>query len=84
MLPGIDGAIGSRRTEEAFCGARDCGGKFGIVWTALYHRLPFDECLVFAIQIKPRLDGDRTVYAKPLFIYRRTDKIPDFSPGVGV
>ena len=50
----------------------------------MYHRLPLDKGLIFRIEEEPHLDRDRTVYADPSFIYRRTYKIPYFSSCIGV
>ena len=84
MLPGIDGAIGSGGAQEAFGGARNGGGELGIVRTALYHRLLFDEGLIFPVEEEPHLDRHRAVYAKPSFTHRSAHKITYFSSCIGV
>lgn len=83
-LASINGAIGSGGAEEAFSGAHNGGGELGIVRTALYHRLPLDEGLVFPIEIEPHLDRDRAAYAEPSFVYRRMYKITYFSSRIRV
>jgi len=42
-LPGVDGAISTRRSEEILCEARDCLGKIEVVRTALDDHLLLDE-----------------------------------------
>ena len=66
-LLGFDGAIRSRRSEEIICDLCHRSREVGIVWSALNDRLYFDEGLVLAVQIQPRLDCDRSMSAKPPF-----------------
>src|ERR1700746_3270779 len=82
LLPQINGAIGSRRTEKACCGVRDRGRELRIVWAALYHGLTLDERLIFAVEVEPHFDRHRAGHVKP-FGCRRAHKTTHVSCGVG-
>src|SRR6202040_1774585 len=83
-LPGVDGAISTRRSEEILCEARNCLGKIGVVRTALDDHLLLDEGLVLAVQIEPDPDRDWTVYAEDPFSHMRAHKSAHFTSGIRV
>jgi len=83
-LPRIDRAVGSGRPEEISCSARDRRGEIRIVEPSLDQRLLFDEGLILPIEIEPRLDGNRTVYAEPPILGHRVPKTAYLPSGIWV
>jgi len=59
-------------------------GEIRIVGPPLDDRLFFNECLIFPVEIQPRLDRNRTVYPEPPLIGQRMRKIAHFAPGIWV
>jgi len=85
-VPDVDRAIGSRRSQKILGNVRDCLAEVRIVTTAAFvdDRLPLDKSLIFAVQVKPRLDSDRALCMNVAVIDGRAAKPADFSPGIWV
>src|SRR6266851_2629345 len=81
-LPAVDRAIGTLRAEQILCDTGDSRGEIRIVRTALDDRLLLDEGLIRPVQIEPRLDRDRPVYAEGSVSEVRACEAADFASGM--
>jgi hypothetical protein len=79
-----DGLIGTRRPEKILCDARNRRREVGIVGTTTDHGLPFDEGLIFAVQVESRFDCDRPANGKTPFGGQCASKIAHFTARIGV
>src|SRR5216684_2922367 len=81
-LPAVDRAIGTLRAEQVLGDTGDCFGEIGIVRAALDDRLLLDEGLIRPVQIEPRLDRDRPVYAEGPVSQVRACEAANFASGM--